>query len=84
MDSFITERNTATLQENDSLKGLVVKQFSLTDEDFNTVKVQLIALKLISRSTKKKTRSVSDRNAYWMLTPYGESVMISLRAIKKP
>lgn len=84
LDSFITERNTATLQENDNLKGLVVKQFSLTDEDFNTVKVQLIALKLISRSTKKKMRSVSDRNAYWMLTPYGESVMISLRAIKKP
>jgi hypothetical protein len=83
LDGFVAERNTPILQENDSLKNFTLKGFSLLQEDFDTVKVQLLALKLISKSTKKKTRSVSDRNAYWMLTPYGESIMISLRAIKK-
>lgn len=83
LDNFVAQRNISVLQQDDNLKNFTLKEFSLSDEDFNTVKVQLLALKLIARSTKKKTRSVSDRNAYWMLTPYGESVMISLRAIKK-
>jgi len=83
LDSFVRNQNIADLQDLKNLKGTTLKNFTLSDEDFNTVKVQLLALHLISKSTKKKTRSVSDRNAYWMLTPYGEAVMISLRAIKR-
>jgi hypothetical protein len=84
LDDFVFEKNATALSKNDNVIGFVLKQFLLSEKDFNTIKVQLIALRLIARSTKKKTRSVSDRNAYWMLTPYGESVMLSLRAIKKP
>lgn len=83
LDNFVAQKNLSALQEEPTLKGLTLKSFSLSEEDFNTIKVQLLALRLISRSAKKKTRSVSDRNAYWMLTPYGEAIMISLRAIKK-
>jgi hypothetical protein len=84
LDRFLAEQNMSVLLEkHPALKDLTLKGFALSTEDFNTIKVQFLALRLISRSTKRKTRSVSDRNAYWMLTPYGEAVMISLRAIKK-
>ena len=50
-------------------------------DDFNSIKVQLIALKLITRSVKK--RSLKNSSNYWMLTPYGATLMIELRAIRK-
>lgn len=71
------------VKEGKLQQGYDVKDVTLHDEDFNTIKVQFLALRLIAKSTKKKARSVSDRSAYWMLTPYGESVMMSLRAIRK-
>ena len=49
--------------------------------DFQTIKVQLIALGLIFKSDKK--RSIKDSGAYWSLTPYGETMMMQLRALKK-
>jgi hypothetical protein len=85
LDRFVGEQNAEALKKTyPSLKDYTLKRFSVSDEDFNTIKVQFLALRLISRSSKKKTRSVSDRNAYWMLTPYGEAVMMGLRAIKRP
>lgn len=48
---------------------------------FQDVKVQFIALGLIKESPKKK--SASDVNIYWSLTPYGQKVMMQLKAIKK-
>ena len=83
LDNFVQDKNLSSLQKESTLKNLSLRNFALEDDDFNTIKVQLLALKLMSKSTKKKTRIVSDRNAYWMLTPYGEPVMMSLRAIKK-
>lgn len=79
----IEEERIPELQKDKTLKGLELRNFSLVDEDFNTVKVQLLALRLISKSAKKKPRSVSDRNAYWTLTPYGETTMMTLRAIRR-
>jgi hypothetical protein len=49
--------------------------------DFQTIKVQLIALGLIFKSDKK--RSIKDSGVYWSLTPYGETIMMQLRALKK-
>lgn len=49
--------------------------------DFQTIKVQLIALGLIFKSDKK--RSIKDSGVYWSLTPFGETVMMQLRALKK-
>jgi hypothetical protein len=82
-DRFIREQSIDELEKNKKLKDYELRDFSLNDEDFNTIKVQLLALRLMAKSAKKKPRSVSDRNAYWMLTPYGETVMMSLRAIKR-
>jgi len=82
-DQFVRDQETRRLEKDKDLKDYNLRDFSLDQDDFNTIKVQLLALRLIARSSKKKARSVSDRNAYWMLTPYGESAMMSLRAIKR-
>ena len=44
--------------------------------------VQLFALGLITRGTKKRT--MSDHNRYWALTPAGEDQVMKLRAIRRP
>ena len=44
--------------------------------------VQFRALGLIEKSSKART--LKDRDVYWTLTPYGESVMLRLRAEKRP
>lgn len=49
--------------------------------DFQTIKIQLIALGLIDKSDKK--RSIKDSDVYWKLTPFGENKMMSLKARKK-
>jgi hypothetical protein len=61
--------------------GLQFGHFSLDDEDFQTIKVQFKGLGLITQSVKK--RKPDDEDTYWKLTPYGEQVMIRLRAIKR-
>jgi len=68
-------------------KGLKTHDMNLIDfkisiDDFQTIKIQLRALGLITKSTK--SRSVKDTTAYWTLTPYGDTVMTRLRAIRKP
>ncbi|HEY0167895.1 MAG TPA: DUF4062 domain-containing protein [Jatrophihabitans sp.] len=50
------------------------------DEDFGTVLVQLMALGLIEKSSRK--RSVNDTRSYWSLTPFGQTRVIQLRALK--
>ena len=55
--------------------------FQLSDEKFQTIKVQFRALGLITKS--EKTRSVKDKETYWTLTPFGDSMMNRLRAIRK-
>lgn len=54
---------------------------SITDDSFDTIKVQLFALGLIQKSPKKHVPS--DTNRYWSLTPYGETMLMKLRAIPK-
>ena len=50
------------------------------DMNFDTIKIQLQALGLITHGIKKRT--VSDTNTYWKLTPYGEKYLLQVRAIK--
>ena len=50
--------------------------FSLSSESFGLIKVQFRALGLITSGTKK--RSTSDKQTYWKLTPYGDTVMNQL------
>ncbi|CAL2062074.1 DUF4062 domain-containing protein [Tenacibaculum sp. 190524A05c] len=47
---------------------------------FDTIKIQLQALGLITYGSKK--RAVSDKNTYWRLTSYGEKYLLQVRAIK--
>lgn len=53
----------------------------LSDDSFQTIKVQLIALGIVKTSPRK--HSATDTNTYLTLTPYGNKVMMRLKAIKK-
>ena len=66
-------------QKNFALLNLM--HFEVEDDTFQTIKVQLRALGLITKSTR--SRSIKDNNTYWTLTPYGDNVMNKLRAIRK-
>jgi hypothetical protein len=59
----------------------MMKNFHILEHDFQTIKVQLRALGLIAKS--EKPRSVKDQGTYWTLTPYGDQVLTTLRAIPK-
>jgi hypothetical protein len=80
LDSMVAENNEERLREHDQLKRCTLHGFSLHQEDFQTIKVQLRALGLIAKN--EKNRSVKDLGTYWTLTPYGDEVMTRLRAIR--
>jgi len=56
-------------------------EYQINDSDFQTIKIQLRALSLITESIRK--RSIHDKGKYWTLTPYGDTIMTRLRAIRK-
>lgn len=70
-----------SLESNEELEGLNILEIKMLSSYFQTVKVQFRALGLILKS--EKNRSVKDKDTYWTLTPYGENLMTTLRAIKK-
>lgn len=53
----------------------------IEEESFQQVKVQLIALRIIEISDKKRT--LKDTETYWHLTPYGFRVMMNLKALRR-
>lgn len=54
----------------------------IAESDFQTIKVQLVALQVIELSDKK-SRSVKDTSTYWKLTKYGYRLMMKLKALRK-
>ena len=70
-----------SLQKMEAFEGLNLMSYLINDNDFQTIKVQLRALGLITKSTKN--RSVKDKNTYWSLTLYGDTAMTRLRAIHR-
>jgi len=62
--------------------GHSLGNFRLDTKDLQTIKIQLRALGLITKGSKK--RSAKDTKLYWTLTPYGDNVMTVLRAVIKP
>lgn len=82
VNKYISDSNKRELSGEDYLKGKIVSNFSIEDADYQTIKIQLRALGLIEQSDR--SRSVKDTSTYWTLTPYGDSVMTKLRAIRKP
>lgn len=81
LDAFVRDRDLGNLAKDKDLKDCSLSNFSLNRDDFQTVKVQIRALGLITKS--EKARSVKDMATYWTLTPYGDEVMTRLRAIKR-
>ena len=71
----------AFLRTKKGLKDATFSDFAVQDQSFQTIKVQLRALGLIARS--ERPRSVKDTSTYWTLTPYGDTVMNNLRAVRR-
>lgn len=63
------------------LVGREVCNFEFNKGEIETCIVQMRALGLIRESNKK--RSVKDMGTYWTLTPYGNTLMVKLRAIRR-
>lgn len=80
LNKFIEELFNKIL-ENRPKKYLRCKKININEDDYQTIKVQLRALGLILQSDKK--RAMSDKGTYWTLTPYGDTIMNQLRAIKR-
>ncbi|MDN2700843.1 DUF4062 domain-containing protein [Janthinobacterium sp. SUN100] len=82
INSLIESESTQDLIKSDPKFGNYnLMSFKLEWDDFQTIKIQLRALGLITKSTR--SRSVKDTSTYWTLTPYGDNVMLQLRAIRK-
>ena len=58
-----------------------VKDFEISKDSYDLIKVQFRALGLICLSEKKRT--ASDIQTYWKLTPYGDYLLTQLMAVKK-
>lgn len=82
LSNMIEERAIEDLMGSDEFNNSHLMNFSASSDDYQTIKVQLRALGLISQSNKN--RSVKDTATYWTLTPYGDTVMTRLRAIPRP
>ncbi len=63
-----------------AVHGYDAGSLEVNSDDFQTIKVQLLALGIIQESERK--RSASDRSAYWTLTPYGRHYTMTLKAIR--
>jgi hypothetical protein len=83
LNRAVRERSRTKRSRDKGLKGhtALTSTFEISDHDFQTVKIQLIALGLIAKS--EKPRSVKDSRTLWNLTPYGDQVLTKLRAIRK-
>jgi len=79
LSEFIESRTRKGLQNQ--FRNFQLKYFKVESDTFRTILVQLKALGLITKSVR--TRSVKDKNTYWKLTPYGDTMMTRLRAIRK-
>jgi len=67
--------------DQEPFAGKELKRFTVSAKDFQTIKVQLRTLGLITKSDKP--RSVKDTAPYWTLTPFGDSQMTKIRAIRR-
>lgn len=69
------------LSRQRKLKGNEFAEFEFEDHDIDTCIVQFRALGLIVESDRK--RSIKDTFTYWALTPYGDKLMVQLRALQR-
>jgi hypothetical protein len=79
IEDFIVQRESESITEVCTKPKEAVTKIRVEDQNFQTIKVQLRALGLITKSQRQ--RSLRDKGTYWTLTPYGDKVMTRLRAI---
>ncbi|MBB4607413.1 hypothetical protein GGR59_003697 [Xanthomonas arboricola] len=82
LNGLIRSKERPLLLKNKDYRVGKLLDFTVRKDDFQTVKIQLRALGLITKNTK--SRSVKDTATYWTLTPYGDNKMTQLRAIPRP
>jgi hypothetical protein len=78
---FIMSEAKRTFGKQKTFKDATLQNFSFDQQDIETSIIQLNALGLIKQNDKR--RSVHDKGSYWTLTPYGNTMMVKLRAIRK-
>jgi hypothetical protein len=81
INNLLHDKAVVQIKEKEEFAGKVIFKFKINGNDFQTIKVQLKALGLITKSIKN--RSVNDQETYWTLTPYGDNIMTKLIAIKR-
>jgi hypothetical protein len=81
LTEFFESYSRKRFRKDKDLKGTELTDFAFNDEDLDTCLVQLRALGLIKESVRQ--RSVKDTRAYWSLTPYGDHLMVQLRALRR-
>jgi hypothetical protein len=78
---YLTKESLRRFQGRKEFKNRELRDIAFQKDEIETCIVQLRALGLISESDKK--RSVKDMGTYWTLTPYGNTLMVQLRAIRR-
>jgi len=81
LDALAYSYNVLLLRRSTKFKDGECRDFYIGSDDFQTIKIQLRALGLITRS--EKARSVKDSGTYWTLTAHGDEIMTQLRAIRR-
>lgn len=77
---FFSDVALREFSKEKKMKGKELYDFEFNDNDIDTCIVQLRALGLMRENVKQ--RSVKDTGTYWTLTPYGDTKMVQLRAIR--
>lgn len=78
---FLTNAAAATAQADAGVSYFHPRNVKIPMHFVETCIVQLRALGLIAESQKR--RSVTDTQKYWVLTPYGDNLMVQLRALRR-
>jgi hypothetical protein len=81
LDKMVIEDVARERRNHKNHANHTLSSFVIDEQAFQTIKIQLKALGLIKQSDKK--RSVTNQGTYWSLTPYGDSTLTQLRAIRK-
>ena len=78
---FLQRESLRAFQGRREFKERSLRSFEFRDDEIETCIVQLRALGLIKENDRK--RSVKDSGTYWALTPYGNTLMVQLRAVRR-
>lgn len=81
LKSFLTQEASKVYQETAQFKEQQLIEFTHSSSEIDTCIIQLRALGLIKVNDKR--RSVKDTGTYWTLTPYGDELMVQLRAVHR-